>query len=197
MLATPRRVRQAKPNDSLRRSSRISDAKKAADKRENIDKRRPPMPQVFRAYVGNIHPLTSVSELTKCFETCDGLSEISLRISHGCAVQATPDMLIDDLDVQYATITLTQWSGLVQVMKMNGMTLTGRRLVIGLTSAILPEMDRIFFEHYHGVGALRRKKYGGGTLRPEPTEVIHGETNQSDLVIWKMLTPLCMPITLM
>ncbi|KAJ3741204.1 hypothetical protein DFH05DRAFT_315957 [Lentinula detonsa] len=131
-------------NDSLRRSPRISDAKKAADKRDNIDKRKPP-PEVFRAYVGNIHPLTTIVELTDCFERCDGLSEVSLRIAQGSAVQATADTPIDDLDVQYAAVTLTKWNGLVQVMKMNGMTLRGRRLVIGLTSAILPEMDRIIY----------------------------------------------------
>ncbi|KAJ3910216.1 hypothetical protein F5879DRAFT_562857 [Lentinula edodes] len=136
-------------NDSLRRDSRILDSKKAADKRETIEKRKPPS-ETFRAYIGNIHPLTTIAELTDCFEHCDGLSEISLRIAQGSVVQATPDTLIDDLDVQYAAIKLTEWNGLVQVMKMNGMTLRGRRLVIGLTSAILPEMDRIFYEHYHG-----------------------------------------------
>ncbi|KAJ4466534.1 hypothetical protein J3R30DRAFT_3587382 [Lentinula aciculospora] len=153
------RQSQINVSESLRRSSRIPDSKKAADKRENIEKRKPP-PDVFRAYVGNIHPLTTVAELTGCFERCDGLKEISLRIAQGSAVQATPETLIDDLDVQYATVTLTAWKGLVQVMRMSGMTLRGRRLVIGLTSAILPEMDRIFYEHYHGIGSLRRKKYG-------------------------------------
>ncbi|KAJ3937380.1 MAG: hypothetical protein NXY57DRAFT_639238 [Lentinula lateritia] len=200
-------------NDSLRRGSRILDSKKAADKRETIEKRKLPS-ETFRAYIGNIHPLTTIAELTDCFEHCDGLSEISLRIAQGSVVQATPDTLIDDLDVQYAAIKLTEWSGLVQVMKMNGMTLRGRRLVvsqsyfiglrftiiaipqIGLTTAILPEMDRIFYEHYHGVGSLRRKKYGGRPLRSEPTEIIAEEVKHGDVVIWSLLQPLRMPITL-
>ncbi|KAJ3785111.1 hypothetical protein GGU10DRAFT_355889 [Lentinula aff. detonsa] len=186
---------QINPNDSLRRSPRISDAKKAADKRDNIDKRKPP-PEVFRAYVGNIHPLTTIVELTDCFERCDGLSEVSLRIAQGSAVQATPDTPIDDLDVQYAAVTLTKWNGLVQVMKMNGMTLRGRRLVIGLTSAILPEMDRIIYEHYHGVGSLRRKIYGGRPLRSEPTEIITEEVKHGNVVIWSLLQSSPMPITL-
>jgi len=174
------------------------DAKKAANKREAIEKRKCPR-ESFYAYVGNIHPLTTIEELVELFEQCEGLFEIKLRIGQGSALRATEHTYIDDLDVQYATVELTAWNGLVQTMSMNGITVRGRRLVVGLTSAVLPETDRMLYEHYHGEGSLRRKKYRHRPLHHEPTEIIIGRPRLHDIMknACNNLARIKLPITLM
>ncbi|KAE9410423.1 hypothetical protein BT96DRAFT_375522 [Gymnopus androsaceus JB14] len=186
-------------HDAMRKSSRILDAKKAADKRKVIEKRKRPS-ELFCAYVGNIHPLTTIEDLVDLFEPCEGLYEIRLRIAQGSVLRATEHTVVDELDVQYATVALSAWNGLVQTMAMNGTTVRGRRLVVGLTSAVLPETDRIIYEHYHGEGSLRRKKHG--PLRPEPTEIIIGRPRRRDVIACNDLsrlprTLLNLPITIM
>lgn len=74
--------------------------------------------------------MTTIEELVELFEQCEGLFEIRLRIGQGSALRATEHTYIDDLDVQYATVELTAWNGLVQTMSMNGITVRGRRLVV-------------------------------------------------------------------
>jgi len=179
------------------KSSKLLDSKKAADKREAMMKCK--RPEKFCAYVGNLHPLTTVVEVTDLFEHCDGLSEVRLRVGHGSAQEAKPDMYFDDLDVQYATVEVSEWNGLVQAMKLNGTVVRGRRIVVGLTSAVLPEMDKLFYEHYHGDGSLQRKKFGRRPLRAEPTEIITETktTGLLDKIAWFKLPPIQMPVTLM
>ncbi|KAF9075902.1 hypothetical protein BDP27DRAFT_964280 [Rhodocollybia butyracea] len=110
------------------KSSKLLDSKKAADKREAMMKCK--RPEKFCAYVGNLHPLTTVVEVTDLFEHCDGLSEVRLRVGHGSAQEAKPGMYFDDLDVQYATVEVSEWNGLVQAMKLNGTVVRGRRIVV-------------------------------------------------------------------
>ncbi|KIK65330.1 hypothetical protein GYMLUDRAFT_38777 [Collybiopsis luxurians FD-317 M1] len=186
------------PHDAMRKSQRIASSKKVADKRESIKNNRQRSlvaPDRLCAYVGNIHPLTTISEVTDLFQDCEGVLEIKLRTGHGSVLRTSLDTPISDLDVQFATVQVSEWTGLAQAMKKNGSTLGGRRLVVGLTSAVLPEMDRLLYEHFHGAGAVHRKTLGGKPLRAEPTEIIEEKRN-GDVIIWstKLVT---FPITLM
>ncbi|KAF5393961.1 hypothetical protein D9757_000082 [Collybiopsis confluens] len=174
------------------RSQRITISKKAARKRASVKRRSRRDPDRFCAYVGNLHPFTTIEEITDLFQHCDGLVEIRLRIGHGFAVYPSRHMLISDLDVQFATVQVSEWNGLVQAMKMNGSYLAGRRLVVGLTTAALPEMDRLLYEQFHGAGAVQRNF---GSLRAEATEIIPEEDHR-EVIIWSRLST-NMPVSIM
>jgi len=135
-----------RPIHPMRRSARIQQIKESKvvqarkKKRIKIQYSRKPVP-FTTVYIGNLLPGTRNEKVAELFRKIGPIEQTIVRCSGGLFVSRTvvPDKVLSNRDHHYATVKYLDPRSARRALALNGITLDGRKIVVSLSAADLPE----------------------------------------------------------
>jgi len=137
--STQKPIRRSARVQQIKQSKAVQ-AKKKDERRIKIQYSRKTVP-FTTVYIGNLLPGTRNEKVAELFRKIGPIEQTIVRCSGGLFVSRTavPDSVLSNRDHHYATVKYLDPRSARRALALNGVNLDGRKLVVSLSAADLPE----------------------------------------------------------